>query len=108
WRSDDTAHVPLPDDASYLCHPIAETEIPISVSMRLEIRHLAADPEWDERTLHYVARRLGQRRYRDGRRRGRTRKLVGDVQEIPGIWFATRLAHRRRWRCIRNRRRDRK
>src|SRR6185437_2635005 len=83
------ALIPLPDDRANLRRSVAQAEIPVAVSVRFEIAHLAAHPQRDERAFDHVLRRLREHADADRRAHGLARVFT-KVHEL-----RFRLAHRR-------------
>src|SRR5687768_11325909 len=115
WRWHSTP-ISRPHDALQLRFVVAKAEVPMAVAMRLEVRHLAANPQRRERAFEYRLCRARQRDDRDRRRRRRTGDFT--VSEVglrrrlatPGLTarrlrasrvaraLANSLALARRWR----------
>src|SRR5262249_24285739 len=78
-RRGGAALVARPHGAANLRAAITKAEVPVSRAVSLEVAHLAAHPERNERPLENVAGGLGQCGYGDGRRCRRAGKLVADL-----------------------------
>src|SRR5207249_630264 len=90
WGRGDEPSVARPDDASQLRAVIAQAEVPMPISMRLEVADLAPYPQRHEGTFEDVPRCLRHRPDAHGRHWRRARKGVAKL-----VVRCCQLSHRR-------------